>query len=181
MTVLETPRLLLRPMTLDDLREKFTIGQHPDVYRFDGFVLLENGQKRPRTREETQHKMEQRIAEFALQGFGQWAMVLRETASFIGWAGLQFYLLDSGTFSTPEIELFYGQARPYWGKGLATEACQAVIHHAFTTLKLRRITSCAARENVHSINVMRRVGMRIEDHPSEPESTLGILENPLLR
>jgi hypothetical protein len=77
MTVLETPRLLLRPMTLDDLQEKFMSGQHPDVYRFDGFVLLENGQKRPRTREETQHKMEQRIAEFAPQGFGPWCYAKR--------------------------------------------------------------------------------------------------------
>jgi RimJ/RimL family protein N-acetyltransferase len=166
---------------MDDLDAKYALGLDPDVYRFDGFVRLENGQKRPRTREEARQKLEQRVAEFALQEFGQWAMELRETNAFIGWSGLQFYLLDSGVFSTPEIELFYGQARPYWGQGLATEACQALIQYGFTTLKLRRITSVAARENVHSINVIRRVGMRIEDHPSEPESVLGVLENPRLR
>lgn len=178
MTILTTSRLLLRPISLDDLDAKFAISQHPDVYQFDGFVRLENEQKRPRTRDEWRIKLEQRVAEFALQGFGQWAMVLQETGVFIGWAGLQFYLLDAGSSSTPEIELFYGQSRSYWGKGYATEACQALIQYGFTTLKLCRITSVAARENLHSLNVMRRVGMRLEDHPSEPENMLGILDNP---
>jgi RimJ/RimL family protein N-acetyltransferase len=178
MTILTTSRLSLRPISIDDLDAKFAIGQHPDVYRFDGFVLLESGEKRPRTREETRIKLEQRVAEFALQGFGQWAMVLQETGGFIGWAGLQFYLLDAEVSSTPEIELFYGLSRGHWGQGFATEACHALIQYGFTTLRLRRITSVAARENVHSVNVMRRVGMRIEDHPSESEHALGILDNP---
>lgn len=178
MTILTTSRLLLRPISLDDLDAKFAIGQHPDVYCFDGFVLLENGQKRPRTREETRIKLEQRVAEFVLQGFGQWAMILQETSEFIGWAGLQFYLLDAGASSTPEIELFYGQSRRHWGQGLATEACQTLIQYGFVSLKLRRITSVAASENVRSINIMRRVGMRVGDHPSESDHTLGVLDNP---
>lgn len=86
MVTLETPRLLLRPITLDDLHAKYLIGQHPDFYAFDGFERLVNGQKRPRTLEETRAKLEQRIGEFALQGFGQWAAVLKENNTLIGWA-----------------------------------------------------------------------------------------------
>lgn len=115
MTVLETPRLLLRPIRMDDLQARYEIGQHPDVYQFDGFESLPNGQKRPRTLEEAREILEQRIGEFALQGFGMWAVVLKERNAFVGWSGLQFYLLEYNTYSTPEIELFYGQSRTYWG------------------------------------------------------------------
>lgn len=178
MVMLETSRLLLRPIVREDLQEKYLIGQHPDYYEFDGFEWLPDGSKRPRTLEETRKKLEDRIGEFALQGFGQWAVVLKETQTFIGWAGLQFYLLDHGAYSTPEIELFYGLSRTYWGQGLITEACETLIHYGFHTLKLQRITGCTARQNFRSQGVMKRVGMSVGDHPSEPESLLGILNNP---
>src|SRR6266568_3241988 len=88
------------------------------------------------------HAKSWRIGEFALQEFGQWAVVLKETQTFIGWAGLQFYLLDHGMYSTPEIELFYGLSRAYWGQGLITEDSKTLVHYGFHTLKLLRITGC---------------------------------------
>ena len=180
MTVFETPRLLLRPIQIGDLQAKYEIGQRPDVYQFDGFVRLPDGGKRPRTLEETREKLEQRIAEFALQGWGMWAVVLKENDAFVGWSGLQFYLLDHGTHSTPEIELFYGQARSYWGRGIIHEAGQQLIAYGFKTLKLTRITSVVHRENTRSLNVARRNGMRLVDHPTEADMILGILDNPFL-
>jgi RimJ/RimL family protein N-acetyltransferase len=180
MALLETSRLLLRPIAIEDLHEKYVIGQHPDYYEFDGFERLPDGQKRPRTLEETRKKLEDRIGEFALQGFGQWAVVLKETQTLSGWAGLQFYLLDHGAYSTPEIELFYGLSRAYWGQGLITEASQTLVHYGFHILKLQRITGCTSRQNIRSQAVMRRVGMTVGDHPSEPESLLGVLNNPAL-
>lgn len=178
MTILTTPRLILRPLTLDDLPDKHAMEQHPEWYEFQGFVRLPDGSKRPRTLAESRRMLEWRIAEFTNQGFGQWAVTSSDTVQFLGWAGLQYYLLDHGSYATPEIEMFYGLARQHWGRGIITEASGELLRFGFTTLKLRRITSCANRGNLHSINVMRRVGMRIEDHPGEPESVLGIIDRP---
>jgi [ribosomal protein S5]-alanine N-acetyltransferase len=178
MTVLETPCLLLRPMHIDDLQGKLEIDQHPDIYRFQGFVRLPNGEQRARTLEETREKLEQRIGEFALQGFGMWAILLKEKNIFVGWSGLQFYLLEHTTHNTPEIELFYGLSRTYWGQGIIHEACQKLIEYGFTTLKLPRITSVIHRENTRSLNVAKRNGMRFVDYPSESPNMLGILDNP---
>ncbi|HEY5001662.1 MAG TPA: GNAT family N-acetyltransferase [Ktedonobacteraceae bacterium] len=180
MTVLETPRLLLRPMHIDDLQAKYEIDQHPDVYQFQGFVRLPNGEKRGRFLEETREKLEQRIGEFALQGFGMWAVVLKERNTFVGWSGLQFYLLEYHTSSAPEIELFYGLSRAYWGQGIIHEACQKLIEYGFKTLKLTRITSVVHCDNTRSLNVAKRNGMNIVDHPSESHNLLGILNNPSL-
>lgn len=179
MLTLETERLTLRPWTLADLAAKHAMDQHPDVFRYNGFVRLEDGTQRARTLEETRGHLERRIAEFALQGFGQMALELKPVGAFVGWAGLQFYLLDHGAYSTPEIELFYGLARAYWGRGLATEAGTALIRYGFATLKLPRITSVAFRANTPSANVMRRVGMTVGDHPSDAGEVLGIIENPM--
>jgi ribosomal-protein-alanine N-acetyltransferase len=180
MTALETPRLLLRPMHMDDLQAKYEIDQHPDIYRFQGFVRLPNGEKRGRTLEEAREKLVQRIGEFALQGFGMWGVVLKEGNLFVGWPGLQFYLLEYPTHSTPEIELFYGLSRAYWGQGIIHEACQKLMAYGFQTLKLTRITSVVHRENTRSLNVAKRNGMRLVDHPSESQNMLGILNNPSL-
>jgi ribosomal-protein-alanine N-acetyltransferase len=92
MTVLETPRLLLRPIQLEDAQAQYEIRQHPDVYEFDGHVLLPDGSKRPKTLEEIHEQLEKRVGEFGIQGFGMWAVTLKENKAFVGWAGLQFYM-----------------------------------------------------------------------------------------
>src|SRR5437868_886775 len=107
-----------------------------------------------------------------------WAVVLKESNTFIGWSGLQFYLLEAPTHCTPEIELFYGLSRVYWGQGIIHEACQRLIEHGFQTLKLTHITSVVHRENTRSLNVAKRNGMRLNDQPSEGHNVLGVLDNP---
>lgn len=178
MFALKTERLLIRPLTMGDLAAKHAMEQHPDVYRYNGYVRLEDGSKRERTLEETRWHLERRIAEYELQGFGQMALELTGTSEFVGWAGLQFYLLDQSAYSTPEIELFYGLVREHWGQGLITEAGRTLIHYGFETLRLPRITSVAFRENVRSVNVMRRVGMTVGAHPISEDEVLGIIEHP---
>ena len=180
MTVLETPRLLLRPIQLEDAQAQYENRQNPDVYEFDGHVLLPDGRKRPKTLEEIREQVGRRVGEFGIQGFGMWAVIFKENNAFVGWAGLQFYLLEYPTYSQPEIELFYGQSRDYWGRGIIHEACQKLLEHGFKTLKLTRITSVVHRENVHSLNVARRNGMHFIDHPTESYNVVGILDNPYL-
>lgn len=74
--------------------------------------------------------------------------------------------------------MFYKLGRDYWGKGYATEAAQAVVRYAFEELRLSRIVSHANRDNHHSVALMRRVGMMIEDDPLYPSEVMGTLDHP---
>ena len=179
MTTLETARLTLRPLVMDDLPDFVEMMAHPDVFRMMGFARTPGGGKRARTLEEWRPRFTYRIAQFEWEGFGEWAVVPRATGAFVGMVGLQFYLLDQGAIATPEVELFYGLKREWWDKGIMKEATSAVVRYAFETLKLRRVTSVCFRENERSANVMRRVGMSVGPHPGNPNGEMfGYLENP---
>lgn len=179
MTRLETARLTLRPLELGDLDDFAEMMSHPDVFPMMGFGREPDGTKRARTREEWRPRIAYRVAQFEWEGFGEWAIVMRETGAFAGMVGLQFYLLDQGAFATPEVELFYGLKRAWWDHGIMREAADAVVRYAFETLKLRRLTSVCFRENERSANVMRRAGMTVGPHPGNPEGEmLGVLDNP---
>lgn len=179
MTTLETPRLILRPLAADDLSDFVEMLSHPDVYPMMGFARTPDGAKRARTLEEWRPRFAYRIAQFDWEGFGEWAIVWRETGAFAGVVGLQFYLLDQGKIATPEVELFYGLKRAWWDKGIIKEATSEVVRYAFETLKLRRVTSVCFRENERSANVMRRVGMTVGPHPGNPDGEMfGYLDNP---
>ena len=182
MTTMETARLTLRPLVMDDLPEFVEMMSHPDVFPMMGFATTPGRGKRARTLEEWRPRFEYRIAQFEWEGFGEWAIVLRDTGAFVGVVGLQFYLLDLGVAVTPEIELFYGLKRECWDKGIMSEATGEVVRYAFETLRLRRITSVCFRENERSANVMRRVGMTVGPHPSNPDGEMfGYLDNPAAR
>ena len=72
------------------------------------------------------------------------------------------------------------------GKGYATEAAQAVLHLAFRRLKLQKIVSFTALENLKSEGLMRKIGMRkvnefqhpalAKDHPLSWHVLYEILE-----
>jgi RimJ/RimL family protein N-acetyltransferase len=81
---------------------------------------------------------------------------------------------------SPEFGLYYALSPAYQRQGYATEAAQALINYAFTQLHLKRIVATTTYENVASIGVMRKAGMRIEKNPfPDPPGfqVVGILEN----
>jgi len=79
----------------------------------------------------------------------------------------------------PEVGLFWETAPEQRGRGFATEAARALIGHALSALELQRLVATTEHDNLASIAVMRKLGMRIETNPEgEPEwfQTVGILE-----
>src|SRR5581483_6010421 len=166
MSVLETGRLLMRPFTMDDLEEAHAVlDTHPDVWRYDpGYAP---------SLERREFLLRFRVLEYLMQGFGCLALILKENQRMIGYCGLQLYLWEHPPQSTPEVELFYKLGREYWGQGYATEAARAIIDFAFNKLKIKRIVSQANGENAASVALMRRVGMRIQDDPLQPDKVNG--------
>ncbi len=172
LTLIQTERLLLRPFTADDAELLHALfDTHPDVWRYDG--------RFPRSPEQRRKLLKWRIYDYEHEGWGAMGVVLRGSGELIGQAGLQYWLCaqPDGT-ALPEVELFYKLDRDYWGQGYATEAGRALLIYAFDHLHLRRVVSTAQRANVHSVALMRRLGMTIADDPANLENVLGTLEHP---
>lgn len=86
---------------------------------------------------------------------------------------------NPGLYST-EFGLFYAISPSHQRQGYASEAAQALVDYAFGQLHLKRVIATTNFDNIASMAVMRKLGMRIERNPlSEPPwlQVVGVLEN----
>jgi [ribosomal protein S5]-alanine N-acetyltransferase len=85
-----------------------------------------------------------------------WAIVRREDDRLLGVISLAF---------TPELaaaEVGYWVGVPYWGAGVATEACRAVVDHGLGRLALARLYASHLTRNPASHRVLEKAGLRTE-------------------
>jgi RimJ/RimL family protein N-acetyltransferase len=109
---------------------------------------------------------------FRKHGFGLYALELRQQRAFIGFAGLSVPAFQA--HFTPCVEIGWRLSAENWGRGLATEAAQAVVRYAFESLALEALVSFTAAANIRSRRVMEKIGMTRDpaddfDHPQLPE------------
>ena len=146
---LETPRLTLRPLRDDDLDRLAALLGDADALLHWGPPLERDGARdwilRNRTRYET-------------DGFGRCAIELAGTDALIGDCGL----IRTTVEDSSEVELGWIVRRTHWGRGFATEAAAAWRDFAFERLRLERIVSMVAAENVASRRVAEKLGMTME-------------------
>jgi ribosomal-protein-alanine N-acetyltransferase len=147
--LLETPRLRLRPCTAADLGDLHSLWTDPQVRRW----LWDD---RAIGRSLAGQVVGASEASFAARGFGQWMVHERAGAVFVGFAGLRALEAES------EIELLFGLWPRFQGRGYATEACRAVLSHAFGSLALPRVLARTDVPNRASARVLERLGMRFE-------------------
>jgi RimJ/RimL family protein N-acetyltransferase len=107
-------------------------------------------------------------------GFGFWAVEVRDTGEFVGFAGLD--AVDEGMPFTG-VEAGWRLARSAWGHGYATEAALAALRYGFDTLGLPEILAITTATNLRSQAVMRRIGMTTDpaEDFDDPEVAVGPL------
>ena len=147
---LETDRLVLRP---------FRAADGPDVRRLAGDPRV------AATTLNIPHPYEEGMAEgwigtheeaFA-EGRGlTLAVTLRNEGTLVGAIGL----VRNRRFESAEAGYWIGV--PYWNRGYATEALEALLAHAFSTLGLHRVHAHHMDGNPASGRVMEKAGMRRE-------------------
>jgi RimJ/RimL family protein N-acetyltransferase len=91
------------------------------------------------------------------EGFGRWAVCLPENNQLIGFCGLR----RQG--HSGEVDLAFRFSRDNWSQGYATEASVACLNAGFQQFKLETITGRAMRENLPSITVLQKLGMKYLD------------------
>jgi RimJ/RimL family protein N-acetyltransferase len=159
---LRTPRLLLREWRDADLAPFAALSADPVAMQYlpplDATLAAQwVGMAR-------QHWLE--------HGFGQWVVELPGAGSFIGVVGLNRvrWMLPF----TPAVEVAWRLARPYWGRGYASEAARAALDDGLGRLGLDEIVAYTVAANQASWRVMERLGMQRDpaedfDHPSRPD------------
>ncbi len=146
---LETPRLILRQWKDTDFQEFYALNSDVDVMRYFPCVLSQ------RESDELANKFQTLIAE---NGWGFWAVELKENHQFIGFVGLQSQPTQF-EFS-PCVEIGWRLAQQYWHQGYATEAAKVCLKFAFEQLDLEDVVSFTAKLNVPSQKVMQRLNMQ---------------------
>lgn len=142
-TNLSTIRLLLPPLTRDHTEQLAAVYRDPDVARYVGGARL------------TDEVIPRQVADFAdewcTRGFGQSAVVLRESGVFIGRIGLHYWP------EWEEIELGYVLMRSAQGAGLAAEGAQAWLDWARNTDEIDHLIANIHPENAASIRFAKRL------------------------
>jgi ribosomal-protein-alanine N-acetyltransferase len=148
---LDTPRLVLRPFTLDDTEAAFRWFGDPEVMRF-----IPSGADR--SPEETRQRLARYREHQARHGFSKWIVRERSSGEAVGDSGLL-------RLEEPErIDLGFRLARSCWGRGFATEAARAWVHAAFADFGLARLTAFSHPRNLASRRVLEKVGFRRTGH-----------------
>ena len=148
---LETSRLLLRPLILEDVDWLANLYTDPEVSRFlpDGACELEQAR---RTAEAVVSLDLMRCH------FGIWAIQDKASGVIHGWTELSKLRPWSGP--SDEIALSYVLRRASWGRGIATEAAGRLLRHAFETQQLERVMAVIMAGNTASKRVLEKLGMR---------------------
>jgi RimJ/RimL family protein N-acetyltransferase len=155
----ETARLLIRPRTLADTDACVAMDRDPIVTRFVNGPWSDASAHRAFVEARTRGPYP--------QGLGYWTIGRRnEPASFIGWV-----LLIPADGTGPDIEIGWRLRREAWGCGFATEAAAPVLRHALGTLKLPEVVAEIHPDNVGSLRVAEKIGLKrraMVSHHGEP-------------
>jgi ribosomal-protein-alanine N-acetyltransferase len=150
LATLETPRLILRKLRIEDAEDMFEYAQDREL-GLQGLWL-------PYTMlQESINDIAETIEAYAKGNLWDWAIEHLADRKMIGRLGLHaFHAKDNRT------DLGYALNRAYWGQGYGTEAAGAVIDFGFGMLNLHRIGASVLADNSGSIRVLTKIGMQFE-------------------
>ena len=157
---LETPRLILRPLMVEDVDWLIDLFTDPEVNRFLQGDACPPEQAR-RTAEAVVYLDLKRC------WFGCWAIQDKATGDVHGWTELSKLRPWSGP--SDEIALSYVLRRASWGRGIATEAAGRLLRHAFEAQQLERVTAVIMAGNTASKRVLEKLGMRLIENAEPAE------------
>jgi RimJ/RimL family protein N-acetyltransferase len=141
--VIETERLLLRPIALADLDALVSFHEDPAVAEFMS----------PFTAEEARERFGRWQQSWDERGYGPMAVVDRTSGALLGRSGLRYWP------QFDETEVGWLLRRDAWGNGYATEAARACLRWGFAEFDFGYLTAMIEPRNERSLAVAARLGM----------------------
>lgn len=147
--LIETDRLVLRKITMDDLHDLFiNWGSDIKTNEFLTFNCHES--------EETTKKMiAYWLKKYEKNGF-EWAIVLKDSNKVIG------VISADSSYMYNTLEIGYSISSKYWNNGYTTEAVRTIIDYLFNECNYSIIEAIIPSDNIGSIKVAEKCGMKWE-------------------
>lgn len=144
--VLETSRLVLRPFCRDDFEPMAAFFAGGESRFYGGPLDFAQAWRRLATY----------AGQWLLNGYGEWALELKETGEFIGFCGPWF------PPDLPEPEIAWALLPAHYGRGYAAEAAARALQFVYGELGWSTAMSLIEAENAASIRLAERLGARYE-------------------
>jgi len=149
--ILQTERLYLRKLTLDDAQALLPILGDEEVMRFSISGPMDLDEIKVALKDGF-------MKSYETYGFGRYAVIRKSDEAFLGFCGPSMQKLDG---QGALVEIGYRFAPGYWGKGYASEAALAVKEYLFNDLNIPECISIIEPANTRSIRVAEKLGMTV--------------------
>jgi RimJ/RimL family protein N-acetyltransferase len=150
LTILETERLILRRLTIDDAEFILELLNDASFLRFIGDKGVRN------IDDAVCYLQTGPIASYERFGFGLYLVELKTSGEPIGMCGL----LKRDTL--PDVDVGFAFLPTFWSQGYAFESAAAVMAFGREALGLRRIVAITSPDNQASISLLEKIGLRFE-------------------
>jgi len=148
MKIIETERLFLRELLIDDKKDLMKVLSNPESMKF---------YPNPFSEEDVVGWIKWNIENYKKYKHGLWAVILKESQVFIGDCGIT--MQNIGDETVPEIGFHI--IKEYCNKGFATEAALACKEYAFNVLHYHEVFSYTTLRNIPSQKVAEKIGMQV--------------------
>lgn len=147
-TILQTRRCILREMTEDDLDALYEVYRDPEVSKYTENLYEDREKERTYIRDYIEQV-------YRFCGLGIWVIVLKETNTIIGRAGLAW----RDGYDTPEIGFVI--AKDYQRQGYAFEVCDSILHYC-KEMDFKTIRVLYQKENIASEKLCKKLGFEVK-------------------
>ncbi|MGR5450177.1 GNAT family N-acetyltransferase [Vibrio sp. PNB22_3_1] len=150
MRTLNTERLILRLVSVEDAPFILELYNHPDFYRFVG-------DKQIRTLDEAQRYIELNMLHMEkLKGVSLLVVETKDDNQPIGICGL----VKRDTLTA--LDIGYGYLPTAYGKGYAIEAAKAVVKFARDGMNIENLVAITKNDNIRSISLLKKLGFQYQ-------------------
>ena len=156
---IETERLILREMTMDDYENLYAVLGDSDIMQHYPYTFDEN---------RVRGWISKNVERYTIFGFGLWAVTIKETGEMIGDCGLTMQMIED----TIKPEIGYHIRKDQQRKGYASEAARAVRDWTFKNTPFNIIYSYMKYTNVGSYSTAMANGMSQVDEFEDEVNTI---------
>jgi len=162
---LETERLILRDLEIDDLKLFHDMSIEEKITNYQRWFLGDNGYK---LWVENSIEHNNRIPRFAYN----LAVVLKNNGTAIGWIGW-----GTDDLNKREYDFGYSLMPDYWNKGFMTEALKCSVDFMFNKLNANIVSGECVDDNIGSARIMEKAGLLLTKEWEEINKETNKMEN----
>ncbi len=150
---IETARLIIRPLGLEDVRVMFEMDSDPLVHLFLGNKPVTNI-------DESRVVIQSVQQQYIDNGIGRWAIIEKQSNEFVGWTGFKL-IREKVNGHINFIDFGYRLKKQFWNLGYATEAGKAALAYGLEHYQFSPVYGMTDIHNKASRHVLEKLGFEL--------------------